>query len=129
MKKIITLAGAILLYFSSFAQYHSDNEKRYDDNDRERDVVYNDNRHDRHNDRRDDRYTFNNRERDKQIDRVNREYDRKIEMVHHKWFMNRSKKQSIIYSLEEKRRYELRNIYEKYNRRNNRFDDHHSRKH
>lgn len=130
MKKIITLMAAVLLVASSFAQYHSDNEKRYDD-DEDRDVVYNDNSrfNKDHNNRRNDRYTFGNRERNMQIAQINREYDRKIERVKHKMFMSRSKKESIICSLEDNRRYEIKKVYARNHRRNDRFDDRDSRRH
>ena len=130
MKKIITLMAAVLLVASSFAQYHSDNEKRYDD-DEDRDVVYNDNSrfNKDHNNRRNDRYTFGNRERNMQIAQINRKYDRKIERVKHKMFMSRSKKESIICSLEDNRRYEIKKVYARNHRRNDRFDDRDSRRH
>jgi hypothetical protein len=127
MKKIITLMGTVLLVTSSFAQYHPDNQKSYDD---ERAVTYNDRRFDKdHNDRRDDRYNFRNRERDMQVAQINREYDRKIESVRHKWFLSRSKKEAIICSLDDKRRYEIKKVYEKFNRRHNHFDDNDSKNH
>lgn len=131
MKKIITLMAAVLLVASSFAQYHSDNENRYDDNDKDRDVVYDDNNrfNKDHNNRRNDRYTFGNRERDIQIAQINREYDRKIERVKHKMFMSRSKKESIICSLEDNRRYEIKKVYARNHRRNDRFYDRDSRRH
>lgn len=129
MKKIITLMAAVLLVASSFAQYHSGNENRYD-NDKDRDVVYNDNsRYNKdHNNRRNNRYTFGNRERDMQVAQINREYDRKIERVKHKMFMSRSKKESIICSLEDNRRYEIKKVYARYHHRNDRFDDRDSRR-
>jgi hypothetical protein len=129
MKKIITLMGSVLLVASSFAQYHHDDQK-WNDNDRDRDVAYNDNRYDRdHDNRRDDRYNFGNRERDMQIAQINREYDRKIEMVKHKWFMSHSKKEAVIWSLEDQRRHEIREVYERFSRHNDRFDDRDSRRH
>jgi hypothetical protein len=126
MKKIITLMGAVLLVASSFAQYHSENKKRYDD-DKQRDVAYNDSRYHKDNDRRNDRYTSAYRERDMQIAQINREYNRKIERVEDKWMMSRSKKEAVICSLEDKRRYEIRKVYEKFNRRNGHFNDNNSK--
>lgn len=119
MKKIITLVGAVLLVASSFAQYDS-RDKR----DRDNDVAYNDGRYDKRNDKRDDRYHYNYRERDIQIARINQEYDNKIQSVKHRWFMSHSKKQQLIYQLEDRRRYEIRKVYTKFNNRNDRFDDH-----
>ena len=118
MKKIITLMGAVLLVTASFGQYHSDEK-----NSRNNDVVYNDSRYNNHNDRRNDRYDYGNRERDIQIARINREYDRKIESVKHKWFMSHSKKEAIICSLEENRRYEIKKVYQRF--RHSRFEDRH----
>ena len=125
MKKIITLMVAVLLVATSFAQYNSGNQRNHHDND----VAYNDGKYkDRNYDERNDRSHYN-RERDMQIERINREYDRKIESVRHRWFMSHSKKQELIYSLENKRRYEIRMVYNKFNNRNDRFDDHDSRRH
>ena len=119
MKKTITLMAAIFLVASSFAQ-HADNSRIYQD----REVTYNDNRFENRHDRRDDRYNFSIRERDNLIAKINHEYDRKIESVRHRWFMSHSKKQSIIWSLEDKRRYEIKKVYERFNHHRNHFDDH-----
>lgn len=120
MKKIITLLGAVLLVASSFAQYDSRDNKRHDN-----DVAYNDGKHKDHDNRRgDDRYNNNYRERDMQIAKINREYDRKIESVQHRWFMSHSRKQELIYQLEDQRRYEIRKVYARFNQRNDRWDDH-----
>lgn len=127
MKKIITSIAAVLLVASSFAQYHDD--KRYD-GDKDRDVVYNDSRYNKeHRNRREDRYSYNNRERDMQIAQINREYNRKIESVKHRWFMSHSKKEAIICSLNDDRRYEIKKVYERFNRHNDHFDDHGSGRH
>lgn len=121
MKKIITLVAAVFLITSAFAQSNSDNN-RYD-NDKRRDAVYRDD------DRRDnDRlYVYDNRQRDREMARINWEYDRKIASIRDRWFMSRSKKERIIWSLEEDRRREIRMVYEKYNGRRDRadYDDHH----
>jgi hypothetical protein len=121
MKTIFTLIASVLLAASSFAQHRSDNQRNYDD---DQDVSYNNGRYNRdHHDRRDDRYNFDYRERDMQIAQINREYNRKIESVKHRWFMSHSRKESIICQLDDQRRYEIKRVYEKFNRRNNRFDD------
>jgi hypothetical protein len=114
MKKIITLMGIVLLAASSFAQHNPGNQRNQDD-----DVVYNDDGLKDHHDRRYDRYHYNNRERDMQIANINQEYDRKTEEVKHRWFMSHSEKKELIYSLENKRRYEIRKLYAK---SNNRYD-------
>jgi hypothetical protein len=128
MKKIITLIGAVMLFTVAFAQDDRGNRKNDDDYDH-KDMVYNDSRHRNHDDRGDDRYAFNHREREMQIARINREYDRKIASVKHNWFMSRSKKIRMVRSLEDQRIDEIRMLSPGYNHRNNRFDDHDSRRH
>ncbi|MEO6721363.1 MAG: hypothetical protein ABIN67_13425 [Ferruginibacter sp.] len=120
MKKIITLFASVLLVASAFAQ-HDGNQKGYG-NKNDRDVVYNDGRYNK-NDNRRDGYSFSKRERDMQINRINREYDNKINAVRHKWFMNNAKKQRMIWSLEEDRKNEIREVYVKFNHPSNRFED------
>lgn len=121
MKKIITLVAAVFVVASAFAQYNRDDD-RYD-NDKRRDAIYRDDER-RDNDRL---YVYDNRHRDREIYRINREYDRKIASIRDRWFMSRSKKERIIWSLEEDRKREIRILYEKYNGRRERYgdDDHH----
>ena len=124
MKKIITLFASVILVASAFAQ---SNEGRYERG-KENDVVYNDSRFDRNNDRFDKHDKFSKRKRDIQIAQINREYDQRIHAVRNKWFTSNSKKQRIIYQLEDERRYEIKKVYARYNRGSNRFDDHDRRR-
>ncbi|MFT3680776.1 MAG: hypothetical protein QM791_10925 [Ferruginibacter sp.] len=115
MKKIITLFVSVFTLTVAFAQYGPGN-----DYGKERNAVYSD-RYKKDGDRRrNDHYTALKRERDMQVAEINREYDRKIQMVRNKVFMGRSKKERLIYQLEDKRRDEIRNVYAKYN---DRLDD------
>ncbi|MEO6232947.1 MAG: hypothetical protein ABJB11_00130 [Ferruginibacter sp.] len=118
MKKIITFFASFILVASSFAQYNSGGQR-----DKRNDVVYNDSRDNKHNDRRDNHdYNFSARERDMQINHINREYDNRIFDVQHKVFMSHGKKRSIIRSLEEQRRDEIKMVYIKFNHGNNHYD-------
>ncbi len=124
MKKIITLVAAVFVVASAFAQFDRDDNRN--DNDKRRDAIYRDDNR-RENDRL---YVYDNRQRDREIARINWEYDRKIASIRARWFMSRSKKERIIWSLEEDRKREIRMVYEKYNGRRDRYEDrdrHHGR--
>lgn len=125
MKKMITLSAALMFFVAAFAQYNAGNQRNNDYN-KDRDYSYNERSYKKDRDHDNDRYNFNTRERDKQIAAINREYDRKIAAVDHRWFMSRSKKEAIICSLQNQRKNEIRMVYEQFNRRSNRHDDHDS---
>ena len=128
MKKVFTLFVSFVMVAVSFAQYNQGNENGYGNN-KERNAVYND-RFKKDGDRdRNDRRNNWKRERDMQIMQINREYDRKIESVRSRWFMNRSKKERLIYQLEDQRRSEIRNVYERFNNQRGRFNDDDHRDH
>jgi len=119
MKKIFTLVFALGIVSLSFAQY-SGNQKSYGHNN---DVAYNDSHYKKDNGRFNDRSDYGKREMEMKIADINRNYDRKIQEVRSNWFMNRSKKERMIRTLEEQRKDEIRMAYAKFNNRHNRFDD------
>lgn len=128
MKKIFTLAVAVTIFTTSFAQYKGGGQK--DDNyNKGKDVTWNDNGYKKDNDRFNDSYSFSMRERDMQVAQINREYDRKIREVQSRWFLSRYKKEDMIRSLNYQRQEEIRRVYAKFSDRRNRYDDHDYRRH
>lgn len=127
MKKTFTLlAIAALISSTSFAQGNYPRDNNYG-NDRGRDVVVNNNGDRNGYGKGRGVYYFSPRERDMQIKSINIDYNRRIESVSRKFFMNRSKKQQIIYSLDLQRDAEIRSVIAKFNDRRNRFDGRDSR--
>lgn len=129
MKKTITLlATAAMFTTASFAQHNQHRDNNYG-NDRDRGGVVNNNR-DR-NDYGNERgtYYFSAREKNMQISSINNDYYRRIESVKNKFFMNRSKKERLICSLEMQREAEIRSVIAKFNDRRNRFDRRDKRDH
>ena len=120
MKKILVLLITATMVSSAFAQYGN-----------QRDAVFNNGRyeHERNNNRNSNYYSFSARERDMQIDQINREYDRKEREVRNRLFVSRSKKEKLMWELQEQRRNEIRNVYAKFNDRRNRYDDNDHKRH
>ncbi|GEM_PF-758102 len=122
MKKTFTLlAIAAFISSASFAQGNHSCDNNYR-NDRDRDVAVINNGDRNGYGKNRGAYYFSPRERDMQIKSINIDYNRKIESVNRKFFMNRSKKQHIIYSLDVQRDTEIRSVIAKFNDRRNRFD-------
>ncbi len=127
MKKAFTLlAIAALISSASFAQGNYPRDNNYGNN-RGRDVVVTNNGDRNGYGKGRGAYYFSPRERNMQIKSINIDYNRRIESVNRKFFMNRSKKQQIIYSLDLQRDAEIRSVMEKFNDRRNRFDGRDSR--
>jgi len=120
MKKIFTiLLLSVTMIGSAFAQYgHDKNNKDYGKNN---DIAKNDSRYKKDWDHSDDRHFFSKKEMMMQIAQINREYDFKIQSVREKYFMSRFKKERIIRSLEEDRKYEIKKVYAKFNDQRNGF--------
>ena len=141
MKKIITLLVAASFMTSAFAQYGSRNQR--DGNgygDKGKDISVNDNRFDKtgpaggygngtDNSRYDDKNMFATREMNRQIDRINQEYDYKIQSVKNRFFMNRFKKEQIIYGLEAQRKQEIKQVYERFMYAKRGYNDHDNDRH
>lgn len=129
MKKILTLLIAVGAITVAQAQ-----TSRSYPNDRaaSRDVILGD-RNDRNdrNDRYDGRYennsryaySFSARERDKQIDRINRDYDKRIRQLERDRRMRSSEKSYQVRQLEAQRRNEIRQVWERFQSRNNAHSD------
>ncbi|MEO8770098.1 MAG: hypothetical protein ABI402_08440 [Ferruginibacter sp.] len=117
MKKIFTLMLTVSLATVAFAQY--DNRQG---NEKNNDVAYNNRRDRQDNDRykdnnrsNDRHYYFEKREMEKQIADINREYDRKICDVKDNRFMSSFRKQRTINELEDRRNFEIKGVYAKFN--------------
>ena len=128
MKKIFTLAVAVTIFTSTFAQY-KDGGRRDDNYNKGKDASWNDNGYKKDNDRFNDSYSFSMRERDMQIAQINRDYDYKIREVKSRWFMPRFKKEEMIRVLNYQRQDEINRVYAKFSDRRNHYDDHDYRRH
>ena len=119
MKKILTLLFAVGAVAVAQAQYsHSYPDGR--NNDR---AVILGQRNDRPYGNSNYGYSFSERERDQQIDRINREYDKRIRQVQRDRWMRTNEKQYQIRRLEEQRRQEIRQVWERFRSSNNRYND------
>ncbi|RYZ60516.1 MAG: hypothetical protein EOO14_07245 [Chitinophagaceae bacterium] len=135
MKKILTLLFAVGAITLTQAQ-----SSRSYPNDRNttRDVILGDrnegnkgNDRNNRNDRYDNRYENNNRyaysfsarERDKQVDRINKEYDKKIRQVERDRRLRSSEKSYKLRQLEGERREEIRQVWDRFQSRNNAHND------
>lgn len=115
MKKIFTLLLAVGLVSMSFAQFPA-RQRGYENGN---DVADNRGRND---DKRFNGHTsYHKKQMLRQIEAINEVYDRRIENVKSNWYMKRYRKQRLINELENKRREEIKCVYEKFNDR--RHDD------
>ena len=121
MKKILTLLIAIGAVIGAQAQYsHSYPDGR----DNDRDVILgqrNDRAYDNNNSHYN--YSFSTRERDEQINRINREYDKRIRRVERDRRMRYDEKSFQTRRLEDQRRDEIRQVWERFRNSNNRYSD------
>ena len=125
MKRILTLLFAIGAITVAQAQ----NSRSYPDDRSGRDVILGD-RNDR-NDRYDGRYENNSRytysfsakERDRQIDRIDREYDKRIRQVERDRYIRSYEKSSQIRRLEEQKRQEIAQVWQRFRSSNNQHAD------
>jgi hypothetical protein len=119
MKKMFTLLVCIGLATVSFAQYRDSR----DDNEKRKDYGYHDGRADRDDKRFDEhRYYEAKREMERRIAEINRAYDRRINAVENDCFSSRFKKRRMIKELNERRRDDIRQVYERYSRGHNPFE-------
>ncbi|MFN8243282.1 MAG: hypothetical protein U0X40_04425 [Ferruginibacter sp.] len=128
MKKMFTLLVTLTVMTTAFAQYDRGNQPGYGNG--SRDAVYNKrDGYGRDNDRFFDRDAYNKRQMMMEIDQINREYDHKIHEVNEKFFMPRFKKEQISWRLEQQRKQEIQQVYNKYacarNDRGRDWDDGH----
>lgn len=122
MKKTITIfATAAILSTASYAQYHEQRDNNYGNN-QGREVAVNNNRDRNNSGYERSTYYFSARERDRQISAVNNRYYWKIESIKNKFFMGRSRKAQLIYSLQLQRDAEIRSIFAQFNDRRNQFN-------
>ncbi len=120
MKKILTLLFAVGAVAVAQAQYSpSYPDGRYND----RDVILGQ-RNDRAYDNNSrNNYSFSERERDEQIARINREYDKRIRQVDKDRRLRYNDKQYQIRHLEDQRKDEIRQVWERFRSSNNRYSD------
>ncbi|MBB1284497.1 hypothetical protein HRH25_08945 [Flavisolibacter sp. BT320] len=129
MKRILTL----LLAVSTLTVVQAQSSRSHpNDRSTNRDVILGD-RNDRNdrNERYDKRYenntrysyAFSARERDKQIDRINKDYDKRIRQVERDRRMRSSEKSYKLRQLEAERRQEIREVWDRFQSRNNSHND------
>ncbi|HEV7330304.1 MAG TPA: hypothetical protein VGN63_04630 [Flavisolibacter sp.] len=129
MKRILTL----LIALGAITVAQAQSSRSYpNDRNTNRDVILGD-RNDRsdRNDRYDGRYenntrysySFSARERDKQIDRINRDFDKQIRQVERDRRMRSSEKTYQVRRLETQRREEIREVWDRFQSRNNAHSD------
>jgi hypothetical protein len=68
-------------------------------------------------------YSFSERERDQQIDRINREYDKQIRKMERDRRLRSSEKSYQMRRLEDQRRDEIRQVWERYRSSNNSYNN------
>lgn len=125
MKRILTLLIAVSAISAAQAQ---SSRSFPSDRNASRDVILGD-RYDRND--RDGRYenntrysySFSTRDRDKQIDRINKDFDKRIRQVEHDRKMRSSEKSYRVRQLEAERRNEIREVWDRFQNRNNTYSD------
>jgi hypothetical protein len=128
MKRILTLLFAVGAITVAQAQ----SSRSYPDDRYGRDVILGD-RNDRNDrvDRNDGTYennsrysySFSARDRDKQIDRINREYDKRIRQVERDRYIRSYEKSAQIRRLEDQKRQEVAQVWERFRSNNNSHAD------
>jgi hypothetical protein len=130
MKKILTLLFAVGAIAVAQAQ-----TSRYPDDRYGRDVILGDQSGRTDRDDRDYRnnrtyennsrysYSFSAKERDKQIDRINRDYEKRIRQVERDRYLRSYEKSTQVRRLEEQRRQEISQVWDRFRSNNNRHSD------
>ena len=123
MKRILTLLIALGAIASVQAQSR---DGRYEN----RDVILGDqnnrtydNNRSYENNSRYGGYNFSARERDQQIDRINRGYDQRIRQVQRDRWMRTYEKRNQVQRLEDQRRNEIRQVWERFRNSRNQYRD------
>ncbi len=125
MKKIFTFLFAIAIFTTVFAQYGQKDRRDQKEYDNQKDVVLNngDYKNENSRNRHNGKYYFTPREMDVLIDQINREYDHRINAVRRQFFMSRHQKMQQVRILENKRDYEIQDVFNKFNDHRNQFGD------
>ncbi len=123
MKKAIVflLAVAFTATVSAQSGRHNDRDKSYPRND-DNAGVWNKNDRSWENNRRNNSYEFTAMERDRAIRAVNYKFDRRIDDVKRQRFVRSSVKNKQIRLLEKERAAEIREIHQRYQRSNSRYN-------
>jgi hypothetical protein len=123
MKRILTL----LLAVSAFTVTQAQGSRSYPDDRYGRDVILGDRNNSDRNDRtyENSRYTysFGARERDKQIDRIERNYEKQVRQVERDRYLRSYEKSSQLRRLEEQKRQEIAQVWERFRSSNNLHND------
>jgi hypothetical protein len=129
MKRILTL----LLAVGTLTVTQAQSSRSYpNDRSTNRDVILGDrndrnDRNDRYNKRYENNtrysYAFSARDRDKQIDRINKDYDKRIRQVERDRRMRSAEKSYKVRQLEAERRQEIREVWDRFQSRNNSHND------
>jgi uncharacterized protein YxeA len=128
MKKILTLliaVGAITVAQAQGSRSYPDDRNgrdvilgsqndRYERNDRNDRVYGNNSRY---------TYSFSARERDRQIERIDRDYDKRIRQVERDRYLRSYEKTSQIRRLEDQKRQEIAQVWERFRSSNNMHAD------
>lgn len=116
MKKVLTFFLALGAFAVANAQYTRDYPSARNDRDvilgQRNDRVYDNSRY---------AYSFNEHDRDKQIDRINRDYDKRIRKIEKDRRMNAYDKNYQIRNLEQQRRDEIRQVWDRFRNSNNSY--------
>lgn len=129
MKRILTL----LFLVGAITVAQAQSSRSYpNDRSTNRDVILGDrndgnNRNDRYDKRYENNtrhlYAFSARERDKQISRINKDYDKRIRQVERDRNLRSSEKSYKVRQLEAQRRTEIREVWDRFQSRNNSHND------
>ena len=125
MKRILTLLFAV----GAFTVINAQGSRSYPDDRYGRDVILGDRNNSDRNDRtyENSRYTysFSARERDKQIDRIERNYEKRIRQVERDRYLRSYEKSAQVRRLEEQKRQEIVQVWERYRSNSNLHSDSH----
>jgi hypothetical protein len=121
MKKILTL----LIAFGAIASVQAQSSRYPSDRNESRDIILGDqnSRTYEGNSRYGNGYSFSARERDEQIDRINREFNQRIRRVERDRWMRTYEKRREVQRLEEQRKSEIRQVWERFRNSRNTYRD------
>ena len=121
MKRIFTLMIALGAIAGGYTQ---SNSRQYPDGRYEsRDVILGNRNNRSYENNGRYAYSFSTRERDWQLDHINRDYDKRIRQVEKDRWMRSYEKSTQIRRLEDQRRTEIRQVWERFRGANNAYSD------
>ena len=124
MKRILTLAIALGAIVSANAQFaHTYPADRNDS----RDVISGSNQP-YEKTARYNTYNFSERERDMQLERINRDFELRIRQVQYDRWMRSNEKRYQVQRLEDQRREEIRQVWDRFKNNRNGYHDNDNRR-